>query len=139
MIQITYAQANALTSPVIKNLFNDTSRRFPFLDAIRLSNMLGDIDKSLVNYRKGFKNLIKDTNGIVLPNGLVKHENEDDRIEFEAAVNSINNEKIEINGFLLVLSDSWPNLTLAEAAILKPLIKEIDYAKEDGKEVKAAS
>jgi len=125
MIKLTGGQASAFNSPVIGKLFTDPKRQFPFKEAFQLSDLIQQIQEKLQLYNEQLKKIIDTTGGVVDPkNGLVSYPDSSSQLKAQALIDELNKAPIEVTGEALVMSADWPNLTLAEATILRPLIKE---------------
>ena len=140
MIRLTYGQANAINSPIIQALFQNPQKAFPFVDGFRLTNLVSQLDGKLVIYKQKVQELVQSLGGSVLADGRVHFDEPPASDKFNEQLEAINQEHLEIDGDPVVPQDSWPPLSLAEVAILNPLLAtEETNAKENGAEIKAVS
>jgi hypothetical protein len=123
MIKLTYGQANALTSPVVINMFNNPEKSFPFVDAFKLSTLVSQLETSLAVYKKKVKELVEDCGGKILFNGQVIIEDEEGQKKFNETITAMNAEELEIVGEKVTVKADWPKLSLGETTILMPLIQ----------------
>jgi len=127
MVKLTYGQASALVSPAITGLFNDSKRTFPMNDALRMADMIEQIGQRIKAYRGQIKKLVNEHHGTVEANGMVRYEKPEDQQAFTEAVNSLNEEVLEINGYRVKPKKNWPDLSLTEATILRPILDIEDH------------
>lgn len=98
MIKLKNKDAFALISPVAQRLFTDSRRPFPVRDTF----LLLDIVQQIQDRAEKIKS---------------KELTPEELKEFEEI-------ELEYHGEKLTISDDWPKLSVQEAMILKPLIKE---------------
>lgn len=122
MIKLTYGQANALTSPIIQQLFQNPTKAFPFVDAFRLTNMVSQLDGKLMVYKDQIRKLAESLGGVITPDGRISFDNPNAQAKFNEQAEVINAETFSIDGDPVVPAGDWPNLSLAEVAILNPLL-----------------
>lgn len=125
MIKLTNGQAHQLLhSPVALKLFNDEERYFPILDALKIADILEQVKQRHPAYLDVMRKIIKRHNGTTHDNGGISYENLDDQRGAGKEIMEINNAEIEIQGEKLKINGNWPKLTLAEAAILNPIVEK---------------
>lgn len=122
MIRLSNAQAIAFTSKIMSDLLNDSSRRFPVSDAFKIADMIKSITDKIPLYRNIIREIVHNNGGVVDKNGNVSYKDIKCRINAEKQIDELNATMIEFPGEALKPSESWPNLTLSEALILKPLL-----------------
>ena len=121
-ITLTNAQLNAFNSPIFKALIGDKSRPFPVMDAFRLYEITTSLQDKLSTYNKTVSELLTRHNVEVLPTGEVVYKEEDVRELVNGELKKLNELEIDIPGEKLTISETWPNLTLQEISILRPLL-----------------
>lgn len=124
MIKLTNKQCDLLLSPLAQNLFTDQKRSFPTEIAFKLLDIITCIRSRIVSYHETFREIVEENDGIIEANGNIKYPSEEKKTAANNSLEILASIEIEINGFKLVVDDSWPKLSIAEAQILKPLIKE---------------
>jgi len=122
MFKITNGQAGAFNSPIIAKLFNDENRQFPITDAFRLADMIQSIQGRLEPYRATVKQVIDAHGGVVDEKGFVTYPSAEDVQAASDKINDLNAVEMEFPGEKISPVDGWPNLTLNEATILRPLL-----------------
>lgn len=122
--KITNGEAGAFNSPVIGKLFQSEDRQFPIADAFRLSDMIKCIQDRMGTYRDQAQKIIEKHTGIAAPNGMVTYKDPSKMPEAQKEIDILNKVEIEIPGEKVKMRPDWPKLSLAEATILRPLIKE---------------
>ena len=123
MIKIKNGEASAFNSQAIADLFSNDARQFPVEDAFRLLDMIDSIQKRLETYHKTVKRIIDDHQGKVDGKGRITYPNMENQESAQQKIMSLNEIEIEIAGERINPNDQWPKLTLTEAAILRPLLK----------------
>lgn len=131
MITLTNAQAVAFSSPIMSALFNDKDRQFPTVDAFKLSDLFMQVETRVQAYRQKQRELIESNNGIIEKSGRVTYPTQGDELIVASELAKLNAVELEYNGSKLTMSDDWPNLSLAEATILRPLINFKIESQED--------
>lgn len=126
-IKLTAGQASAFNSPVIAKLFADETRTFPYADAMRLSDMVTQCQGRLDAHRTQVKKILADNNGTIEDSGLIKYETLEGQRKAMEAIGLLDQTEIEINGEKVKPKANWPNLTVVEATILRPLLVEETY------------
>ena len=121
MIKITNVQISAFLSPVISELFNDKTRRFPIDDAFRFADLLDQIQKKAVIYQKQARKLIEDRGGEIDLDGVVSYPKDVKVMEVQNELNELNACTVEFTGEKLKIKDTWPELSIQEAIILRPI------------------
>ncbi len=121
MIKLTNAQASAFNSPIVGKLFADPERQFPIDDAFRLADIVQEIQNKLQVYNPQLQKVIEDTGGKIQPNGQVQYPDPESSVRAQEAINKLNAVEIEIPGQKVAIKASWPNLSLAEATILRAI------------------
>lgn len=124
MFKITNGQASAFNSSIIGKLFSDQSRQFPVADSFRLSDLVQLIQDRMRTYNEQVRKIVTANRGEILPDGRVDYEKFDDQVTANKQIMELNAVEIEIAGEKLKIKDDWPNLSLAEATILKAIIDE---------------
>jgi hypothetical protein len=125
MIKLTAGQASAFNSPVIAKLFADNSRTFPYGDALKLSDMVQQCQEKIKAYGEQVRKIVEDNNGTFNnPSGQIVYETMTDRQKADAAIADLDKTELEITGTPLKPTAAWPNLTIIEATILKPLLEK---------------
>lgn len=122
MIKLTNQQASAFNSPQITKLFEDDSKKFPVDIAFRIADMIAQIQQRLPEYHKQARKTVESNNGKVDSRGVVTYPDMESQAEAEKEMLRLNAVEIEIHGDPVPIDDSWPQLGLTEAMILKPLI-----------------
>jgi len=124
-IKLTAGQASAFNAPVIGSLFSDSNRTFPYKDALRLSDMVDQCQKKIAAYRTQIERIVKDCNGEVeYPTGVIRYKTPEDQITAQEQIAELDKTELEINGEKVKPKKNWPNLTVVEASILRPLLIE---------------
>lgn len=123
MIKIKNGEASAFNSPAIANLFNNDQRQFPVEDAFKLLDMINNIQQRLEPYRQTVKKVISEHQGKIDSKGMVSYPDAQKQESARKKIETLNQIEIEISGNRLNPTDDWPKLTLTEAAILRPLLK----------------
>lgn len=124
MIKITAGKASAFNSPIIGQLFSDSTRKFPVKVAFQLSDLIQQIQAKLKNYNEQLKHIIEEHGGTISSSGLVTYPEGTDTKEIQSEIDKLNSAEVELTGSQLEMDDSWPNLSLAEITVLMPLIKQ---------------
>lgn len=122
MFKITNGEASAFNSPVLAKLFTDENRKFPIEDAFKLSDMIQVVVARMEPYRTALKKIIAEQDGEADENGFVRYPSEESRDRAKEEIDRLNAIENEYPGELITPGAGWPNLTLAEATILRPLL-----------------
>lgn len=122
MIKITNQQLSAFNSEVIGKLMDDMSRPFPTADAFRLADFIQQINTKIKIYHDRARVIIESANGKIATDGVVTYANPEDTRTADREMSKLNAVEVELTGDLLVVGKDWPNLSLKEALILKPLL-----------------
>lgn len=123
MIKIKNGEASAFNSPAIANLFNNDQRQFPVDDAFQLLDMINSIQIRLEPYHQTVKKIISEHHGKVDGKGKISYPDPQSQESARKKIETLNDIEIEITGNRLNPTEDWPKLTLTEAAILRPLLK----------------
>ena len=123
MIKLSNDEQQALLSKAAVRLFTDSNRPFPTKDIFQILDLIELIEKRSKTYREQFKKIIDDHNGKVDDRNNVTYETDEDKAKAIEKILELNAATLEYNFEPLTVDDKWPNLTLAEASILKPLIR----------------
>lgn len=124
MIKLSNKQASALISPVAQMLFSDNRRPFPIRDAFLLLDLTKNIEQRIKPYRDKFSDIVNESDGVILPDGSIKIEDEEKRFEAKKMLSELNDIELEYPGEQLKITDEWPKLSVQEASILQPLISK---------------
>jgi hypothetical protein len=124
MIKLTNRQASALLSPTAQLLFNDPNRNFPVKDTFVLADILQSIDSRIKVYREQLKKIIEANGGEIADDGKITYSKDGDSEKALKEMEELNDIELEYPGRLLKINNDWPKLSLQEAIILKPLIKD---------------
>jgi len=119
MIKLSNLQASRLVSPAMQELLN---KPFPVKDCFLLSNALNVISNQLKTFFDEQRKVILENNGTIAPDGKVTYQITDDARKAQKDLNLLNEIELEYNVEALTLKESWPNLTLVEIEILKPIL-----------------
>lgn len=123
MLKLTNAQISVLNSPVVKNLCEDTTRPFPLDDAFRLAAILDAIGPRVLKFQEAARKIISRHGGEIGPTGAIAYPDTEMRVKASEELNLLNTVELEYVGEKLTPTKEWPKLTLAEAAVLRPIIK----------------
>lgn len=122
MVKLTYAQVMSFSSPVITKLLSSENRQFPIDDAIRLAGFIDQVQTKIKLYREQAKKTVEQFGGMIKEDGTVVYETANIREKVESELEKLNHVEVELTGDLLAKTDDWPNLSIYEAMILRPLI-----------------
>lgn len=122
MFKITTAQAANFSSPSIAKLFDDATRPFPTEDAFRLADIIDQINEKIKLYQKQARKVVEGCTGEIDKQGNITYFDPDGESKAESELEKLKSVELEFTGDLLTKTDDWPNLSLHEALILKPLI-----------------
>lgn len=122
MIRLTYSQLMNFNSPVISKLLSSDNRQFPVDDALRLAGILDQVQAKVKLYRDQARKVVEQYGGSFDAEGAVKYRTAEIRSKVEAELEKLNAVEVEINGDKLSKTDNWPNLSIFEAMILRPLL-----------------
>lgn len=122
MVKLTYAQVMSFSSPVITKLLSSENRQFPTDDAIRIAGFINQIQPMIKLYREQAKKTVEQFGGMIKEDGTVVYETANIREKVESELEKLNHVEVELTGDLLAKTDDWPNLSIYEAMILRPLI-----------------
>lgn len=122
MIKLTNAEASAFFSTHISKLMADPQRPFPIADAFRLADIMQCIQSRIEPYRLAIKKIVEENKGTIDQNGFVNYSDEYHKHRADLQILELNAVTIEYPCDALVPSDGWPNLTISEALILKPIL-----------------
>lgn len=123
MIKITNQQLSAFNSSIINKLLDDDNRPFPIQDAFRIADFIQQINTKIKIYQERAKKVIEAANGEIDGKGFVTYANPDDAKTADREMTKLNSVEVELTGDPLVACNDWPNLSLKEALILKPLLR----------------
>jgi len=123
MLNLTNAQASAFNSPIISRLFQDTSRQFPIEDVFLLSAAVQEIQGKLSTYQKAAKDILDKYEGAISPEGMAVYPDQEKTVSANAEFERLNKVEMEYAINPIAVKPGWPNLTLAEATILQPILK----------------
>ena len=123
MIKLKNIEAAAFNSPLISKLFIDETRTFPLKTAFKLNDAVEVIKGRLKTYYEEQKKIILANGGNIKPDGSVIYESLKNQQQAAEAIDELNSVELEYQIELIEVEDSWPDLTVAEASILKPLLK----------------
>lgn len=132
MIKLTNSQISAFLSPIISELFNDKTRRFPTEDAFLLADMISQIQVKAKIYQDQAKKIIEAHGGDIKPTGEVEYKDLNSQEKAANEIMILNAMSIEFHAKLLTQKPTWPELSIHEAFILRPLMRFED-AEKDGK------
>lgn len=124
MIKLKNSEISAFGNPIINKLFEDPQRRFPVADAFVLADLMGQIQEKLRLYQTSVKSCIEANNGKINGDGRVVYESLENQQKSMQELDELNKVEVEIIGDKLSQKDSWPELAITEAYVLRPLIKE---------------
>lgn len=122
MIRLTYAELMSFNSPVITKLLSSDSRRFPTDDAIRIAGFINQIQPMIKLYQDQARKTVEQFGGIIKKEGGVQYKDQETQSKVESELVKLNDVEVELTGDLLNKTDNWPNLSIYEAMILRPLI-----------------
>lgn len=126
MFTVKLNNAIGLAQPIITELMKDTSRPFPAKFSMRFAGIVRAAQDYIRDFQKAERDLIDKFNGIVSPEGqLALPEDPGVKEAFQKEQRRLLEEPIEFLGELLELTEDCPKLTLQEALILEPFIKEV--------------
>lgn len=124
MIRITYSQVSLFNNPAIGKLFNDDKRCFPVDDALRLTDLIDQIQGKLKLYSDQVKKIIEANNGKPNEDGIINYATDADKAKAIAEIEKLNSVQVEITGDKIKPKDTWPNLAIVEAAILNCILEK---------------
>lgn len=122
MIRLTYAELMSFNSPVITKLLSSDSRQFPTDDAIRIAGFINQIQPMIKLYQDQARKTVEQFGGIIKKEGGVQYKDQETQSKVESELVKLNDVEVELTGDLLNKTDNWPNLSIYEAMILRPLI-----------------
>lgn len=122
MIRLTYAELMSFNSPVITKLLSSDSRQFPTDDAIRIAGFINQIQPMIKLYQEQARKTVEKFGGIIKKEGGVQYKDQKTQSKVESELVKLNDVEVELTGDLLTKTDNWPNLSIYEAMILRPLI-----------------
>lgn len=122
MIRLTYAELMSFNSPVITKLLSSDSRQFPTDDAIRIAGFINKIQPMIKLYQEQARKTVEQFGGIIKKEGGVQYKDQETQLKVESELVKLNDVEVELTGDLLTKTDNWPNLSIYEAMILRPLI-----------------
>ena len=122
MIRLTYAELMSFNSPVITKLLSSDSRQFPTDDAIRIAGFINQIQPMIKLYQEQARKTVEQFGGIIKKEGGVQYKDQETQSKVESELVKLNDVEVELTGDLLNKTDNWPNLSIYEAMILRPLI-----------------
>lgn len=126
-MELTNIEIMNFNSPVMQQLFTDKERIFPVQDAFRLTAFIQSLKGLQDSYNSVMKDIIEKHEGKIDPKtGIVTYPSQGDEDKAVAECNQLNEVVVNVPlpGGKFTITPEWPKLTLAEAMILKPLIKE---------------
>lgn len=123
MIKLTNKEASALLSPVAQRLFSDSRRPFPVRDTFLILDLINSIEPRNKTFNTQLSEIVKKYDGEILPTGSVKLKDESKRSELEGKIDELSKIELEYPSEKLTITDGWPNLSVQEAHILKPIIE----------------
>ena len=123
MIRLTNNQAQALLSKAAVNLFADSTRPFPTKDIFNILDLVEMVEKRNRTYLKQYRKIIEDNKGVIGDDQKIKYASDEDKNKAIEQLIELNEAKLEYQFEPLDIKDDWPRLSLAEASILKPLIR----------------
>lgn len=132
MIKLTNKEASDILSPLAMGLFSDSKRPFPNKDIFLLLDIVEVIEKRLKPYHKRFREIVHKYEGTILDSGHIIYEDPEKK---KLAVNDLielNETQLEYNFEPLKRKEDWPKLSLAEAKILKPLMRNGNNERHSG-------
>lgn len=122
MITLKCSEISAFLNPIISELLNDSNRKFPIDDAFKLADLVGQIQEKAKPYQDQAKKIIEANEGVVdIDTKTIKYPTEEQRLKASRDLTLLQNATVEITGTKLLVKDTWPDLSVAEALILKPL------------------
>lgn len=122
MIRLTYAELMSFNSPVITKLLSSDSRQFPTDDAIRIAGFINQIQPMIKLYQEQARKTVEQFGGTIKKEGGVQYKDQETQSKVESELVKLNDVEVELTGDLLTKTDNWPNLSIYEAMILRPLI-----------------
>ena len=122
MIRLTYAELMSFNSPVITKLLSSDSRQFPTDDAIRIAGFINQIQPMIKLYQDQARKTVEQFGGTIKKEGGVQYKDQKMQSKVESELVKLNDVEVELTGDLLTKTDNWPNLSIYEAMILRPLI-----------------
>ena len=123
MIKLKNKEASHLLSPVAQRLFSDSRRPFPAKDTFLILDLIGSIEPRIKQYNQKVSEIVSENDGEILPTGALKFKDESKRAEVESKIEELSQIELEYPGEKLRITDGWPNLSVQEAHILKPIIE----------------
>ena len=123
MIKLSNKEASALLSPIANVLFNDPNRKFPITVSFTILDIIQEAEKRIKLFRDKVKEIVEQNNGEIEESGELKFKAVEDRKKAEDEISSLSSLEFEYSGDLLEITEDWPQLSIQEAYILKPLIK----------------
>lgn len=123
MVKLTNREASGFVSPVIVELFNSKDRRFPIKDAFRIAEMIQDIQKKFKIAQDQTRFIIESGGGKIHEDGRVEYKTFEDQKNATEKLEELDGIVVSIPGEKIEQKDSWPDLSVQEAYLLKPIIK----------------
>lgn len=124
MIKLTNRQCDALLSPLAQKLFTNEDRKFPVDVAFKLLDIITCIRQRIKSYHTTFRDIVKRNGGTIDDLGVITYNSTQGRSKANEEIEDLMTMEIEIHGFKIPMDKSWPELTIAEAEILRPIIKD---------------
>lgn len=124
MIKLSNNEALSIVSKKAISLFNDDDRPFPVKDMFKILDIVKMIEVRVKLYYEQLDKINKKNNGAVGNSGIMDYKTDTDRENAAKEITELLETELEYNFEPLEIKDDWPKLSLTEAYILKPLIKE---------------
>lgn len=122
MIKLKNEQVAGFLSPIVSKLFDDKERRFPISAAFKLSDLIDQVQKKANNYQKHARSIVEKYGGDIKQNGMIVYASVENKEKAQLEMDELNSIEVEVMGDRLEWDDNWPDLSINEAFILKPLI-----------------
>ena len=121
MIKLKVEKILAFSSPIGTGLLNGETK-FDSKTAFALAGFIEQMQPIIRRHNKTLIQTIKDIGGIIHDDGKVEYKSPDDKKKADDEIEKLSKAEVELVGDYLEM-DIVDKLTIAEALLLKPLIK----------------
>lgn len=122
-MKLTNNEIANFLDPAIGELINDKSRRFPITDVFRISSLMDKIQNQARIYQKCARECIEACGGNIDEKGAISFRSLADRSKLDEELKKLGSVKVTIEGEKIKWEETWPELSIREASILKPIIE----------------
>lgn len=123
MIKIKNKELVQLTTPIMTKIIE---KEFPIKDSFKLQLILTEAQTYFKTYQAAMAKLRTKYNIRTGEDNQIEYDNDEDLNTFIKEANELLDIEVELSQSKLDIGDNWPNLSVQEVSVLKPLLNDIE-------------